>query len=250
VDVLWPTSDDGPTGVTDDTELARILDFPTPLNRPWVKVLFVASADGAVTVDGRSGGLSDPNDKRIFRLGRGLADAVLVGAGTATAERYRGAKPKEMPTELRKARNLKPVPTIAVVTRRCSIEPTSPLFTDTEAPTIVFTANSAPQARRAAIENAGGEVIATGDDDVDLTRVIQELDNRGMRRVACEGGPALFAAMIAAGLVDELELSVAPLLAGGTAGRIATGPQSSPTPLKLAGILHAGNLLLLRYLRA
>ena len=78
-----------PADVLDDTDLIRLYDFPPDLDRPWVKANFVSSVDGAVSLGGRSGGLSDTNDKKIFRLGRALADVVLVGANTAMIERYR-----------------------------------------------------------------------------------------------------------------------------------------------------------------
>ncbi len=222
-----------PTGgaATDDDALLRLYDYPPTLDRPYVKVNFISSADGAVSVGGRSGGLSDPHDKKIFALGRTLADVVLVGAGTALIERYRGIKPNELRAARRAERSLTPVPPIAVVSRRCTVLPDSPLVTDTSVPTLVF-------------------IVAAGDDDVDLAAVLSELDRRKLRRVCCEGGPTLFGSLIVAGLVDELDLSVAPLLVAGDAGRIAHGPlPAQPTRLRLASVLHADDMLMLRYLR-
>lgn len=236
--------------VADDTELVRLYDYPRDLDRPWVKVNFVGSVDGAVSVGGRSRGLSDPNDKKIFQLGRALADVVLVGAHTALIERYKGIKPDEMPADLRAELGLAPVPPVAVVSRRASIEPTSPLITETSTPTILFTAESVPAQRRAALADAGADVVVVGDDEVDLVDVLAELDRRRLRRVCCEGGPQLFGSMIAADLVDELDLSVAPLLAGGDSSRIASGPlPAEPIRLRLASVLHADDQLMLRYLR-
>src|SRR5699024_10506331 len=80
---LWPTPPDGATGEMTDVDLERLYDYPSDLDRPWVQANFVSSADGAVTLADRSEGLSHPADKRIFGLGRDLADVVLVGAGTA-----------------------------------------------------------------------------------------------------------------------------------------------------------------------
>jgi 5-amino-6-(5-phosphoribosylamino)uracil reductase len=246
VDQLLPP---GQTEV-DDEALIRLYDFPPDLARPWVKVNFISSADGAVTVGGRSGGLSDANDKKIFQLGRTLADVILVGASTALIERYRGVRPDELRATQRVERGMAPVPPIAVVTRRCTVPPDSPLVTDAIAPTIVFTAASAPTDRRTALADAGADVVLAGDDDVDLVAVLADLDRRGLRRVCCEGGPHLFGSLIVAGLVDELDLSVAPLLAAGDASRIAVGPlPAEPTRLRLASVLHADNMLLLRYLR-
>ncbi|HEX4705818.1 MAG TPA: dihydrofolate reductase family protein, partial [Pseudonocardiaceae bacterium] len=229
----------------------RLYDFPPDLARPWVKVNFISSADGAVTVGGRSGGLSDPNDKKIFALGRTLADVILVGAGTAMIERYRGIRPDEVCADVRAELGLAPLPPIAVVTRRCTVTPDSPLVTKTATPTIVFTSVSAPAERRKALADAGADVVIVGDDDVDLAAALRDLDRRALRRVCCEGGPRLFGTLAVAGLVDELDLSIAPLLAVGDAGRITAGPlPATPTRLRLASVLHADDMLLLRYLRA
>jgi riboflavin biosynthesis pyrimidine reductase len=237
-------------GTTDDDALVRLYDYPPELTRPWVKVNFISSVDGAVTLGGRSGGLSDPNDKKIFALGRALADVIMVGARTALIERYRGVQPGEVPAGLRADRGLAPLPPIALVTRSGSIEPNSPLITDAPAPTIVYTTTSVPPARRADLAAAGADVVLAGADDVDLAAVLADLDRRALRRVCCEGGPQLFGSLIAGGLVDEVDLSVAPVLVAGDAGRIAKGPlPADPTRMRLASVLHADDQLMLRYLR-
>lgn len=244
MDMLWPG---GPTPV-DDEQLADLYDYPPAIDRPYVQVSFVSSADGAVTVEGRSGGLSGPADKRVFRLGRDLADVVLVGAGTVHAEGYRGVRAGELRTERREQRGLAPLPPIAVVTARCSLEPTDPIVTDTIAPTIVFTTAAAPTHRRDALTAAGADVVACGDTAVDLAAVLEELSGRGLSRISCEGGAQLFAGLIAADLVDQLCLTVTPLLAAGDAGRIAHGPApEAPRGLTLASVLHEDGFLMLRY---
>lgn len=240
-----------PADVSADADLVRLYDFPPDLRRPWLKVNFISSADGAVSLGGRSGGLSDVNDKRIFKLGRALADVLLVGAQTALIERYRGVQPDEVPADLRAELGLTPVPAIAIVTRRCSLEPTSDLISGPLVPTIVFTTRSAPQQRRDAVAAAGADVVLAGEDSVDPFAVVAELERRALRRVVCEGGPQLFGSLIEAGLVDELDLSIAPLLVGGDAGRITRGGlPPAATRLRLATVLHADDMLMLRYLRA
>ena len=135
---LWPPPGNA---VVDDRELAEMYTHPDPGDRCYVRVNFVSSADGAVTVGGKSGGLSGTADKKVFGLLRRYADVVLVGAGTVRAENYRGArKPtfdKEHP------------PPIAVVTASAEIEPSAPLFTDTTVAPIVITIESAPVENRA-----------------------------------------------------------------------------------------------------
>ncbi len=66
-----------------------------------MKVNFISSADGAVSLGGRSGGLGDANDKRVFSSAASLADVVLVGANTVLIERYRSIQPGELADDLR-----------------------------------------------------------------------------------------------------------------------------------------------------
>ncbi|WNV83805.1 pyrimidine reductase family protein [Umezawaea sp. Da 62-37] len=244
--MLWPPQG----GEITDSELERTYDYPAGLDRPWVRVNFVSSADGAVSVDGKSGALGNAADKKVFALGRDLADVVLVGAGTAEVEGYRGIRAGEVRAERRARLGLAPVPPIAVVTARASVPPTSPLLTDTSVPLIVLTTSSAPAERRAALAGAGADVVVVGEHEVDLVAVLRALDERGLRRVDCEGGPTLFGALIAADLVDELCVTVAPALVGGDAGRIAHGPTPAiPREMALTSVLHSESALLLRYQR-
>lgn len=249
-DRALPASGSGLGPEIDDEQLERLYDYPDPLDRPWIQVNFVSSADGAVTVAGKSEGLSSPGDKRIFTLGRDLADVVLVGAGTALLEAYGPVKDTER-RRVRRARLGRPgVPPLAVVTRRCSLTPESTLITEAPVPPLVLTCRAAPEARRAALAEAGAEVLVHGEDSVDLPRAVDALAERGLRRICCEGGPQLFGQLIADDLVDQLCLTVAPLLAGGDAGRIAMGPlPDTPRSLRLDSALHDDGFLMLRYRR-
>nr|WP_253854955.1 pyrimidine reductase family protein [Prauserella alba] len=233
-----------------DEDLEALYGYPADLDRPWVQANFVTSADGAVSVDERSEGLSSPADKRVFLLGRDLADVVLVGAGTALAENYRGARTNETRRARRRRHGLSDVPPIAVVTRRCSIPPDSPVITDTAVPTIVITAADAPADRREALTDAGAEVLLAGEDTVDPAAAIRLLGDRGLRRIDCEGGPHLLASLVAADLVDQLCLTYAPLLAGPGPGRIVAGLPATPRDMALQSLLHDDGFLLARYRRA
>ncbi|MEU4806463.1 pyrimidine reductase family protein [Actinosynnema sp. NPDC023587] len=251
--MLWPPphAGSGQTDVLADAGLERLYDYPAGLTRPFVQVNFVSSVDGGVTVAGKSGGLGNPADKKVFALGRDLADVVLVGAGTALIEGYRGVRAGDVRQERRARLGLSAVPPIAVVTARCSIEPTSPLITDTSARLIVLTTADAPAERRDALSEAGADVVVAGEQRVDMPTALAALDERGLRRVDCEGGPTLFGALIAADLVDVLCVTFTPVLAGGDAGRIAVGPlPPAPRDLELASVLRYGSALLLRYRRA
>ena len=225
----------------DDAALDAHYAWPEGTAAPSVRVNFVSSVDGAVSVDGRSGGLGTAADKAVFGLLRELADVVLVGAGTVRAEYYRGAR--------RSTRGRATPPPIAVVTGSADLDPGSRLFTDTAVPPLVLTVESAAPAKREALATAGGEVVVLPRLTPDA--LLAELGGRGLRRGLCEGGPSRLGALQAAAAVDELCLTVSPLLAGGDAGRIAHGPPGSPArPMTLAGVLHADDALLLHYRRA
>nr|WP_072482361.1 pyrimidine reductase family protein [Amycolatopsis australiensis] len=240
---VWPAV----TGELSGTDLERIYGYPADLDRPWVQVNFVASADGAVEVDTTSAGLSHAADREVFLLGRDLADVVLVGAGTARAENYRGVVASAKRLERRRRLGFTGVPPIAVVTRTADLDPASRLFTETAVPPIVVTTETA---RTAPLEAAGAEILRAGRDDVDVARALDLLAAKGLRRVDCEGGPRLFAQLVAADLVDQLCLTVAPLLVAGTADRIATGASPAvPRRLALASILVEDGFTLLRYRR-
>ncbi|MGH3629324.1 MAG: dihydrofolate reductase family protein, partial [Sciscionella sp.] len=113
------------------SELEDLYAFPAALSRPWICVNLVSSVDGAVSLDGHSSALSDVADRRIFLLGRALSDVVLVGAGTARAEDYRGARTPSRVAKLRERLGLSAAPPIAVVSASCAIDPDSRLLTDT-----------------------------------------------------------------------------------------------------------------------
>jgi 5-amino-6-(5-phosphoribosylamino)uracil reductase len=224
-----------------DDELAELYGYPDELDRPWVRMNFVASADGAAAAAGLSAGLSSAPDRRVFGLLRGLAEVILVGAGTVRAENYRGARTPSRVSGV--------PPRIAVVTGSARLDPTAPLFTDTAVPPLILTGAAATEADRRRLVDAGAEVVATDGDPVTPGRVLAELDRRGLRRVLCEGGPRLFGQLLAADAVDELCLTVSPMLAGGGSGRIADGPDHPARAMRLAGALAEDGVLLLRYLR-
>lgn len=235
----------GPAADLDLPGLAEHYAYP---DRRWVRANMVASLDGAVTVDGRSAGLSGDADRRVFRVLRALADVVLVGAGTARLEKYAPPKPREVYAHLRNGRP--PAPALAVVSRQCALDPRSPLFSDPAARPVVITCAAAPADQVTAIHPVSDLVVA-GDDDVDLPAALAALTSRGWTSILTEGGPRLLGSLLAADLVDELDLTMSPLIVGGDAGRIVEGslPRSAPEPYALHGLLADGDVLFSRYLR-
>ena len=226
-----------------DAELAAAYELPAGRH---LRVNFVAALDGAIRVDGRSGGLGSPGDRRVFQVLRALTDAVLVGAGTAAAEGYRPALPDSAVGRLRAALGRPAVAPVAVVSRRASLFPDDQLVTDAVTPTLLVTCAAADPERLAALAAAGVVVLVCGDDDVDLPAALDALAERGLDQVLCEGGPALFAAALAAGVVDELDLSIAPLLVGGGAGLLPT-PPPAPAAAHLTHVLTEDGVLFTRY---
>lgn len=215
--------------------------------RQHVRAVMIASADGAAQRDGRAGGLAGPADKRLFALLRGQADAILVGASTVRAERYGGHRPSPSRTAWRVEHGLQPAAVMAVVTRSCDLDVSGPLFADTVVRPTVITCAAAPADRVAALA-AVCDVVVAGEQDVDLPTALDALAERGLRRVSCEGGPNVLAQVSAAGRLDELSLTVAPLLVGGEALRILDGPTIEPAHgLELVHVLQEEQFLFLRY---
>jgi riboflavin biosynthesis pyrimidine reductase len=185
----------------------------------------VASLDGAVTLDGRSGGLSSPLDKEIFAALRSIADVIMVGAGTARTERYGPVRLRPDHAERRRTRGQTATPSLVVVSRSGVLGGDLPLLdpavTDPTLRPVVLTCAAGAAAAEQLEDRA--EVWVCGEDEVDLGSALDQLAERGVRTVLTEGGPALNASMLASGLLDELCLTVAPLLTGGPAGRIVAG---------------------------
>jgi riboflavin-specific deaminase-like protein len=230
-----------------DAELENLYRYPQPLTRPWVQANFVCSTDGAATVASDSEVLSNDMDRQLLSLSRTTSDVILVGLNTALIGRYQDVR---VDPARRGRDDLSPMPPIALVTARCGVTPESPVIRDAPVPPIVVTCSAAPEERRLRLRDAGVEVIVAGVEDVDMSGMLTELDRRGLRSIDCEGGPKLFASLVRSDLVDELRLTMAPLLAGGDGGRIANGflPRQ-PLALVLESVLHGESSLFLRYTR-
>ncbi|WP_103350971.1 dihydrofolate reductase family protein [Amycolatopsis sp. CA-128772] len=219
-----------------------------PAGPRWLAVNFVSSTDGAIAVEGRSGALSTPADRIVYRLGNDLADVVLVGAGTAMAEGFEGMRPDAATADRRRRFGLAPIAPVAVVTTGRSLPADAPVITKAAVPTLVFTSAAAPLALREAWASNGARVFVVGAAEVPAEGVVSTLVAEGLGRIDCEGGPRLFGSLIEAGVVDEFRLTVAPFLVAGTAGRAAAGPVVEPASLELASVLTDGASVLLRYL--
>lgn len=229
----------------DTADLARRYAYPDQLDRPWVRLNFASSVDGSATAeDGLSGALGGEPDSTVFAVLRSLCDVVLVAAGTARAEGYRPIEAEEIHAELRGELGLAPVPPIAIVSRGLDLpdELVSP-------GQIVITSAASPPERRAELA-ATMEVIVAGEEAVHLPTALDALRRRGLRRILCEGGPSLHGALAADDLVDELCLTVAPVLAAGDGPRISHSDHFAGRALTLGHLIECDDVLLTRWLRA
>ena len=217
--------------------------------RPYVAVNMVASADGAIAVDGRTAKLGGPSDHHLFHYLRSLADVILVGAQTVRAEHYGPPKVTEERQAERRARGQAPLPRIAIVSRSLDLDLTRPLFTSPSSRPIVIMPSSADPTRRAAVAEVA-DVIAVGDDGVDLVAGIAALGEGGAGFVLGEGGPTLNGELARADLLDELCLTVAPTFVGGTSGIVGGDPLPDLLELTLVHARTRDDDLFLRYRRA
>lgn len=217
---------------------------------PWLRLNFVSSVDGAATVGGLSGALNDPWDLQVFETLRSLADVVVVAAGTVRKEEYDGVFLPEEHVAWRRDQGLPDHPRLAIITASGDLDPSSAPFdvAGRKEKTLVFTGRVVPAEKLASLEEVAEVVIcADGARGVDLNQVVAELAARGLNQILSEGGPTLFGSLLATDLVDELCLTLSPLLVGGRSRRIATSDEEHVRNMGLMNSLRGGAMMFLRY---
>lgn len=215
----------------------------------WVALCMVSSLDGAVAVDGLSGGLGGDADLLSLSRLRGANDVSIVGAGTVRDEGYVPLTGSAERRADRTARGLRPVPRIAIVTASGRLDPDLPIFRDPAEPPIVVAGSDADEAALAAIAPRA-EIHRLDGAQVEPQPLLALLADLELRRVLCEGGPRLNQAMLAADLIDELFVTIAPTAVGGGAPRIIHGDAEVPRELDLVAAHEHDGDLLLRYRHA
>lgn len=257
---VFPRPPDGPDRESDldpvveiAAEQRRLGPAGTEPARPWVLTNMISTLDGAISIDGRSTGLGGPADARVFAALRAVADVIIVGATTAAAERYRRPATSDEVRFARQARGQAATPRLAIVSGSLSIPLDLPAFDSTEDPdeqVLVFTGSDAPAGRVEAL-SAVAEVIVEPSRSVAPAQILDQLWRRGIRIALLEGGPTLNGHFAAAGLIDEWDLTLSPLVVGGTASRAASGPTvETPLGLELARLWTGGGLVFGRWVRA
>ncbi len=216
---------------------------------PWVVLNMISSLDGAIAVEGRSGGLGAPADRAVFTTLRALADVILVAAGTVRAEGYRQPTVPADVARHRALRGQQQVPTIAVVTRSLRLDLDGPLFTGPGPRPVVVTTTDAPAAGRQHV-GTRAQLVEAGTGDVDLAAAIALLARSHGPVVLVEGGPSLNAQLVDADLLDELCLTTAPVIVGGDHGAIVAGARlDRPRRYAIDRVTSVGGLVFARYLR-
>lgn len=212
VDELWPQ----PMTDIDIGDAVRSLDRSTS-GRLWVAMVMITTLDGAAEIDGLSGGLGAPADKAMFGAMRALADVIIVAGGTARAENYGPPARRAEAVAARTAHGQSERPQIAVVSGSLSFDPGDRLFEDPEFRPLIYTSASAPPERIALLEPHAELAVLNA---VTPAAIAADLAARGHRVAVLEGGPSLNGQFLDAGLIDECNISIAPLLVGGDAMRI------------------------------
>lgn len=243
----------GPTDAVDDGRLSDFYAYPDGLQRCWVRGNMIASLDGGATADGKAGGLAGPGDRTMFGLMRHAADVILVGAATVRVENYSGAQVSLAQRHARQARGQAEVPPIAVVTRSGNLDPDALFFTRTEVKPLILTCADSVDDTQLRLGAVAEVLNASGpqSDSVDGATMLKILAERRLFRVLTEGGPLVLSQLIADDLLDELCLTVAPILVGGSGRRIASGTGEVHNRMRPAHLLSDDQgYLYTRYIRA
>jgi riboflavin biosynthesis pyrimidine reductase len=217
--------DGRPLGELTPEDLVDLYRWPAMDGRlVTVRSNFVSTLDGSVQgLDGRSGSINTASDHEIFALHRALADAILVGAGTVRTEGYRAVDLGPWQRSLRSRECLDPYPALVVITRALTLDPR---FADPpyeHGPVIVVTGDDHDEDATRPFADAGAEMLQRSAGGIALPWVLHELAARGHRRILCEGGPTLHRDLLAAGLLDELSLTLVPSAVGGVGHRSTAG---------------------------
>jgi riboflavin biosynthesis pyrimidine reductase len=227
------------------------VDRSQPRHECWVTGHMVAGLDGTASVDGRVGSLSTRPDQELFRRMRQVADVVLVGAETVRREGYGVVRLDEEAKAQRRRQGQSPTPPLVLVSRSLTFDWAAKVFADAPegARTHVITCAAADPERRAEAEKVA-EVVVAGEDRVEPAAAMRALAGLGHRVVLCEGGPTWLGELVAADRLDELCLSISPMM-GGDPLPVSVTPQGAGiAQFELKGAMAEDHTLFLRYERA
>lgn len=234
--------DPAPTSVAEQLDGYRPWDDP-PAGRPRVALNFASTLDGRAAIEGRSGKIGSEADTAMLVGLRQRFDAVMIGAGTMRAERYGRIVAEPARRARREELGLAGDP-LAVIVGSLDLPWDAPLFTDDGGEVLLLTAeqDAEPPATATPVE-----VVREPGGRIDLAAAVRRLrEERGVRALLCEGGPHLHSQLQAAGLADELFLTIAPKLVG-AGPSILEGALPAVAELELAWLLQEDSELFARY---
>jgi riboflavin biosynthesis pyrimidine reductase len=231
------------------SEVGDLVDHMLSSHRPGGRRLMlnmIATLDGATAWGGTSSGLGDDDDRRLFHALRAACDVVLVGAETVRSEGYHPIHFEPEVVAKRQRMGLDDVPRLAMVSRSLELDPLAPVFAEPDSPPYVLTGRDAPSSRHLA---SRAEVVEAGDVGVDPARMLDALFDRGHEVILCEGGPTLNGQLVEGGLVDELNLTLSPMMVTGDAARLTRGRAATPLEFRLDRLMMGDRMLFARYVR-
>jgi 2,5-diamino-6-(ribosylamino)-4(3H)-pyrimidinone 5'-phosphate reductase len=242
---LYPPPAREVSAVYEDLELP-----PTGIRegaRPYVIVNTVSSVDGRTAMEGKAAGMGSATDRRTMRTLRSKADAVMIGAGTLRAEK--------LSLGLDEADSVRQ-PLAIIVTDTGEVPLEEHLIVVGGQEVLILLSDAAPkrvvERLRALAPVMKAPADSTGAVDIEKALLVLEAQ-RGVEALLVEGGPGLNHALISRNLVDELFLTVAPELLGGSAEKTLallrgpTLPARDRPNLSLLSIHLSGDELFLRY---
>lgn len=255
--MLYPS---GPELQRAATEIYADLDFPEGVAvadivaRPFVALNMISTVDGKAIVEGRASRISSPIDHLLMRQIRSAVDCVLVGAGTVRAEGFEVRVGDEQ-AAARRRRGWPSHPLAAIVTATGDLPTQRKVFRPLagDRPPLIITSQQALTSNPERFADLAriARVLVAGDSAAEPAAVLDVLFRvAGVRRLLLEGGPTLNQAFVAAGLVDELFLTIAPRIVGGRSKTIVEGadaPVLGLRGLELVSISQADSELYLRY---
>jgi riboflavin biosynthesis pyrimidine reductase len=230
-------------------DVGRLPDlYPWPAQGAWLRSMMVITLDGASTgPDGRSRSISSTNDREVLATTRRFSDVVLIGAGTFRAERYGPMRARPEDAEKRAAGGQAAAPVLAIASASLDLPWEERAFAESDVRPIVVTSEAADPARLdSAIQHADVLALPT----LDGRAVVGALQAKGLHRIVCEGGPKLLADLARLDLLDEADLTLAPLMTGGV--RLDAGPGAPvASPFTLAQVIADDDgFLYTRYVRS
>ncbi|MBF82193.1 MAG: hypothetical protein CL522_02125 [Actinobacteria bacterium] len=238
-----------------ETDLDSLLETyisdlrPEISGAPWIMLNMISSKNGLATLNGTSGALGGPADKALFRTLRGLADVILVAAGTVRTENYSAPVISDRTTQIRDSQNRSQLPTIAVVTNSLNLDPESPLFSSPNyRPAILTSKTSLNEGAPPPFKNT--DIFQIGESLVDLKEAIPILTETYGPVILVEGGPNLNQQLVDLDLFDELCITVSPTYSSDPQSQTVTTAESYQTgEIVLDRELMVGDFVFQRFLR-